>query len=346
MLRRFIVAVLPSLAALAGAFLVSAVIIAAAGNSPIAAFGALLDGAFGSLDSLSEVAVKTCPLLLTGLAVALSFRAGVWNIGAEGQLLMGALAMAALGTRAGQLPPSLDLAVDLALAALMGAAWAGIAGQLKLRRNVNEVISTIMLNFIALGLISYLVQGPLMESGGRYPQTDAILPQLGLPRLAPYRVHLGLLIALAAAASVHVLLFRTVPGYEMRAAGLNATAARLAGIDVNRRVLLALMLSGALGGLAGGIEVSAVTRRLYERFSPGWGFTAIAVGLLGRLSPGGVVVAAFFFGALDAGSNAMQRVAGVSSVLVSVIQATVILFLVALEHGRWLPGPLRQSEDT
>src|SRR5262249_53882300 len=139
------------------------------------------------------------------------------------------------------------------------------------------------------------------------------------------------------AAAVHVLLYRSVAGFEMRAAGLNRDAARLAGIDVSRRLLTALMLSGALAGLAGGIEVSAVTPRLYERFSPGWGFPANAVGLLGRLSPAGVVVAAVFFGALDAGSNAMQRVAGVSSVLVSIIQATVIFFLVALERGRWLP---------
>ncbi|HVO25241.1 MAG TPA: ABC transporter permease [Candidatus Margulisiibacteriota bacterium] len=328
--------VLPSLLALASALIVSAVIIAASGRNPATAFAALLAGAFGSLDSLSEVGVKACPLLLTGLAIAVSFRAGVWNIGAEGQLLMGALALAGLGTHRGRLPAWLDLVSDLALAAAVGAAWAGLAGQLKLRRNVNEIISTIMLNFIALGLVSYLVQGPLMEAGGRYPQTDAILPALWMPRLAPYRVHLGLLIACVAAVALHILLYRTVPGYEMRAAGINPAAARLAGIDVDRRLLMALMLSGALAGLAGAIEVSAVTRRLYERFSPGWGFTAIAVGLLGRLSPAGVVAAAIFFGALDAGSNAMQRAAGVSSVLVSVIQATVILFLVAFEGSRWL----------
>jgi len=340
MTRHLVGSVLPSAVALLGALLVSAGVIALSGHSPLAAFGALLGGAFGSVDSLSEVAVKTCPLLLTGLAIAVSFQAGVWNIGAEGQLLMGALAMAVLGVHGATLPASLDLTADLALAALLGAAWAGLAGLLKLRRNVNEVISTIMLNFVALGLISYLVQGPLMEAGGRYPQSDAILPTLWMPRLVPQlRVHLGILLAIAIAAGLHLLFYRTVAGYETRAAGLNPEAARLAGIDVNRRVLQALMLSGALAGLAGAVEVSAVTHRLYERFSPGWGFTAIAVGLLGRLSPTGVVVAAFFFGALDAGSNAMQRVAGVSSVLISVIQATVIFFLVALERSRFLPTP-------
>ena len=348
-MKHLVLRLLPSLLALLGALIVSGVIIVVAGHSPWLALTAVADGAFGSLDSLSEVAVKSCPLLLTGLAVAVAFQAGVWNIGAEGQLLIGALAMAALGTHGATLPAWFDLGVDLVAAAACGAAWAGIAGQLKLRRNVNEVISTIMLNFIALAFISYLVQGPLMESGGRYPQTDPILAGLWLPRLAPpHRVHLGVVIALLMAGGLQVLLYRTVAGYEMRAAGANPHAARLAGIDVGRRLLLALMLSGGLAGLAGAIEVSAVTRRLYEHFSPGWGFTAIAVGLLGRLSPAGVVLAAFFFGALDAGSNAMQRVAGVSSVLVSIIQATVIFFLVTFERIEWLrdtPPQASRSAD-
>ena len=328
--------VMPSLLAIVVALGVSGAAVLFAGGDPVAAFAALIGGAFGSLDSLSEVLVKACPLLLTGLAVTVAFQAGVWNIGAEGQLLMGALAMAALGARFDGLPAAVGLPLTLLGAAVAGALWAGIAGALRLRRNVNEVISTIMLNFLALFLVSYLVQGPLMESGGRYPQTDAVVPALWMPRFAPpYRVHLGLVIALALAAAVSVLLYRTRAGYEMRAAGLNSAAARLAGIAVDRRILLALVLSGALAALAGGIEVSAVTRRLYERFSPGWGFTGIAVGLLGRLSPGGVVVAALFFGALDTGSGAMQRVAGVSAVLVSVIQGAVIFFLVAFERQRW-----------
>jgi len=338
----------PSVLALAGALAASALIIALAGRDPAVAFGALLDGAFGSADSLSEVALKTCPLLLCGLAIAISFQAGVWNIGVEGQLVMGALAMAALGTHDLPLPAGLTLGVYLIAAAAAGAVWAGIAGVLKVRRNVNEVISTIMLNFVALGLIGYLVQGPLMEAGGRYPQTDAVLPALWMPRLVlGHRAHAGLLLALLIAAGTHLLLYRGVAGYEMRAAGLNPAAARLAGINVDARVFLAFVLSGALGGLAGGIEVSAVTHRLYEHFSPGWGFTAIAVGLLGRLSPAGVVVAAIFFGSLDAGSNAMQRAAGVSSVLVAIIQALVILSLVAIERGRWLPGstPTALRED-
>ena len=335
----------PSIAALLAAVLISGSIVALSGGSPVLAFSALLRGAFGSVDGFSETLVRTCPLLLCGLAIAISFQTGVWNIGAEGQLLMGALTTAWAGSRLA-LPGGVGIPVILIGAAASGALWAAIAATLKVRRNVNEVISTIMLNFIALGLIGFLVQGPLMEAGGRYPQTDAILPALRLPRFAPpLRVHGGLALAVLAVAVVQVLLYRTVAGYEMRAAGLNPAAARLAGIDVARRVFWALVASGAFAGIAGGIEVSAVTYRLYEQFSPGYGFTAIAVGLLGRLRPGGVALAALLFGALEAGSNAMQREAGVSSVLVSIIQATVILFLVAAEHGRWLPKRPAASEE-
>ena len=337
--RGLLAPILPSVLAIVVALAVSAVVVVVAGGDPVAAFGALVDGAFGSLDGLSEVLVKACPLLLTGLAVAVAFQAGVWNIGAEGQLLIGALAMAALGARLGGVPAWVGVPLTLASAAVAGAVWAGIAAVLRLRRAVSEVISTIMLNFIALFLVSYLVQGPLMEAGGRYPQTDAVVETLWMPRFVPpHRVHAGLLIALVLAVGVGVLLYRTRLGFEMRAAGMNAAAARLAGIPVEHRIHLALLLSGALAALAGAVEVSAVTRRLYERFSPGWGFTGIAVGLLGRLSPVGVVVAALFFGALDAGSGAMQRVAGVSSVLVSVIQGTVIFCLVAFERTRWWGG--------
>jgi len=328
--------------ALLVAFIASALIIALAGANPFVALSALAEGAFGSADGWSEVGVRTCPLLLTGLAVTIAFRAGIWNIGAEGQLLVGAAAVAWLGTRLGGLPGWLVMPAVLAAAGLSGAAWAAIAALLKTARQVDEVISTIMLNFVAIGLIGYLVHGPLMEAAGRYPQTDAIAAAARLPRLfAGYRLHGGLLIALAAAGVTYALLFRTVFGYEMRATGLNPLAARLAGFRIARAVVGALTISGALAGLAGGIEVSAITFRLYEQFSPGFGFTAIAVALLGRLHPLGVILAAVFFGALDAGSMAMQRSAGVSSVLVSVIQAAVIFSLIAVEWRRAAIAPPR-----
>ncbi|MEO8601110.1 MAG: ABC transporter permease [bacterium] len=322
------------LVALLTALAVSACLILLAGGDPFAALQALLSGAFGSPDAWSEVGVRTCPLLLTGLAVAIAFRAGVWNIGAEGQLLVGAVMVAWLGTRATTLPAWLLLPAVLCAAAVGGAAWAGIAGVLRTARGVDEVISTIMLNFIAIGLVGWLVHGPLMEAAATYPQSDAVVAAARLPRLfSGYRVHAGALLALAAAAGTALLLFRTVLGFEMRAVGLNPIATRLAGLRTTGALLRALALSGALAGLAGGIEVSAITYRLYGNFSPGYGFTAIAVALLGRLHPFGVVLAALFFAVLDVGSLSMQRAAGVSSVLVSAIQAIVIFTLLALD--RW-----------
>jgi len=327
--------VLPPALALLIALGIGALVIALAGADPWLALGALAQGAFGSADAWSEVGVRTCPLLLTGLAVTIAFRAGIWNIGAEGQLLVGAVAVAWLGTGVGDLPAWLAIPLVLAGAALGGGAWAALAGLLKTARGVDEVISTIMLNFIALGLVGYLVHGPLMEASGAYPQTDAVAATARLPRLfAGYRLHAGLAIALVTAGLTSVLLFRTLFGFAMRAAGLNPVAARLAGLPVTGAVLGALTLSGALAGLAGGIELSAITFRLYDQFSPGYGFTAIAVALLGRLHPAGVILAAVFFGALDAGAMAMQRSAGVSSVLVSVIEAIVIFSLIAVEWTR------------
>jgi len=325
----------PSLLALLLALAISVAVIALAGANPLIALGALAEGAFGSAEGWSEVGVRTCPLLLAGLAVAVAFRAGIWNIGAEGQLVVGATAVAWLGTHVDALPAGLAVPLVLLAAVLAGALWAALAGVLKTARNVDEVISTIMLNFIALGLVGYLVHGPLMEAARNYPQSDAIDAAARLPRLlGGYRVHLGLLVALAAAALTQTLLFRTVFGFAMRAVGLNRVAAHLAGFDITRTLLGALAISGGLAGLAGGIEVSAVTFRLYDQFSPGYGFTAIAVALLGRLQPAGVILAAVLFAALDVGSSAMQRSAGVSSVLVSVMQATVIFSLIAVEYRR------------
>jgi ABC-type uncharacterized transport system permease subunit len=323
----------PAVGALLLALGICALVILLAGGDPWSALCALSEGAFGSPDGWSEVAVKTCPLLFTGLAVAVAFRTGVWNIGGEGQLLVGAIAMAWLGSRPIALLGRLELPIALGAAALAGGIWAGMAGLLKTRRGVNEIISTIMLNFVALGAVGYLVHGPLMEAAGRYPQTDPVVAAMRLSRFVhAYRVHTGLGIALAAALASYLLLFRSVLGYQLRAVGWNPEAARLAGIRIDRCIGISLFISGALCGLAGGIEVSAVTFRLYERFSPGYGFTAIAVALLGRLHPGGVVLAAVLFGALQAGSNSMQRVAGISSVLVSIIQATVIFSLIVFEQ--------------
>jgi len=322
-----------SAAAAAIGLAAGAMAILLAGGNPVAAFAALVDGALGSTHGWSEVAVKSCPLIITGLGVALAFRAGIWNIGAEGQLVAGALAAVWLGTR--PLPIGAAIGVPLALgaAAIGGGLLAALAAWLKSRRNVDEVISTIMLNFIVLGTIGYLVQGPLMEAAGRYPQSDAVLDFARLPRpFTGMRVHLGLLGALLLVPTASYVLFATRYGYVVRAAGANPLAARIAGLPAQRATFAAFVASGALAGLAGGIEMTAVTHRMYESFSPGYGYTAIAVALLGRLHPAGVLAAALLFGILEAGSGSMQRVAGVSAGLVALIQAGVIFALAAIDY--------------
>lgn len=324
------IAILSSFLALLSAMLVIAIGLGIAGISPLAVFSALWAGAAGDAYRLSETAVKACPLLLTGLAVMLALHAGIWNIGAEGQLLLGALATAWVGQYTASLPSGLAILLTCSAALTAGILWAGCAAFLKQQRQVSEVISTIMLNFIAVYLVSYGVHGPLMEAVGQYPQTDPLPMVTTLPRLLPpSRFHLGILLAVVAAVLVWIFLFRTKAGFRLRATGANSVAARFAGIEVEREMMRAFLLSGALAGLAGGIEVSGVTHRVYEKFSPGYGYTAIAVALVGQRSPIGVIFAAFLFGALDAGASAMQRTVGLSSVLAAVIQATVVLFLAA-----------------
>jgi general nucleoside transport system permease protein len=316
--------------AVASAFIVIAGGLWLAGADPLPVFVALMTGAAGNAYRLSETAVKACPLLYTALAVALGLQVGVWNIGADGQLLVGALATAWVGQYTSTLPPSLALLLVCGAALTAGGLWAGVPAILKNTRGVNEIISTLMLNFIAIALVSYCVHGPLMETAAQYPQTDR-LPQVAhLPRLLPpTRLHLGVLVAPLVAVFLWFLLFCTKNGFKLRATGSNPVAARLAGIRVERQIIAALILGGALAGLAGGIEVSGVTHRVYENFSPGYGYTAIAVALVGQRSPIGVIFAALFFGALEAGSGSVQRFAGVSSVLVKVFLAIIILFLSA-----------------
>jgi simple sugar transport system permease protein len=325
-----------ALAAIGVALAASALVLLAAGTDPLRALAALVGGAFGDRFALTDTLLKTCPLLVTGLAVALAFRAGVWNIGAEGQLLVGALAATAVARATGAATFPLPLVAAVLAAAVAGALWAGIAAVLRVRRNVNEIVATIMLNFIAARLVGWAVHGPLMESAGRYPQSDPIPASALLPMVAG-RVHAGVILALLLALATWALLFRTTVGFRWRVVGENPRAARVAGFSPERAVLGAMLASGALAGVAGAIEVLGVTGRLFEQLSGGGGYTAIAVALLARLHPGGVTLAALFFGALAAGSGAMQRVAGVSAVFVAIVQGATLLALLALEAPRLRP---------
>ena len=319
------------LGAAAVALAAAAGLLALIGADPIAALGALAAGALGDRIALENTVVRMGPLLLVGLGVALSFRCGIWNIGGEGQLYVGALAATALVTRGlGAGPGAVSLPLALLVGAGAGALWAGIAAALRVRRGVSEVLSTILLNFIAVLAVAWAVHGPLQEASGAYPQSDAF-PDLARLAVLPgmRRVHLGLVLAAALPFAVWVLLFRSAAGLRLRAVGLSPDAARYAHVSPERETTRVLLISGALAGLAGALEVSGVTGRLFENLASGYGFTAIAVALLARLNPIGVLPAAFFFAALASGSGAMQRVAAVPSVAVQVIEALVILFSVS-----------------
>jgi simple sugar transport system permease protein len=320
---------MPALFAIIIALLAGGGLMALFGYHPVIAYVALFDGAFGSLYGLSETCVKTCPLLITGLGVALAFRCGVWNIGADGQFLVGATLAAWLGVAGSGLPGWILYPVIIIFSFMAGGIWAGVASVLKATRGVSEVIGTIMLNFIALYCVSFAVHGPLMEAKKQFPQSDAVAESVQLSRfLPPTRLHTGVLYALIAAGLLYIILFRTTFGYRIRAVGLNPTASAYAGIDVPFHIIAAMGVSGGLAGCAGVVELLGVTYRLYGDFSPGYGYTAIAVALLGNLHPFGVILAALLFGALNAGAGAMQRTAGVSAVMVSVIQAIMIFTLV------------------
>ena len=301
------------------------------------ALHALWDGAFGSPYAFwSATLVRATPLLLVGLAVALAFRAGVLNIGAEGQLIVGAIA-AAMVALWGDGLPRVVLVPSMAIAGMLaGAGWAGIAGWLRRRFGVLEVISTIMLNFIALASIGWMVRGPLQEPTGVYPQSSTFGIAARWPFLIPgQRLHLGFALGVLLAGAAWFWLTHTASGFRVRIAGAGARAAESAGgVDVARTTFGVFLLSGALAGLAGASEVGGVTWALYEGISPGWGSTAIAVAPLARLDPRWVIASAVLFGAIDAGAAAMQRDAGVPSVIVQVFVALVVLLVLAITHLR------------
>ena len=322
-------------------FLVGSVVILGAGANPLQAYLALVVGAIGNQGSIATTLVKSVPLMLGGLAVALSFRSGVFNIGVEGQIYMGALFAVWAGT-ALQLPAVIHLVVALAFGMLGGSLWSAIPGYLKATRGFNEVVVTIFMNYIAIDLVDYAVQGPLKEPGWNY-QTAAVAATARLPIIWPGTdLHFGLIVALFAAGLVYVLLFHTPLGFRLRMVGANPEAARYAGVKVTRVTVLAMALSGALAGLAGAVEILGVQFRLLSGFSPGWGFDSIAVALVGQLHPVGLLLSALFFAALRTGANSMQTAVGLPVVVVYVIQGlTVLLMMVgtAIQHyGLWRPA--------
>ena len=344
------------------AFLVGGLIVAATGGNPLAAYQGLLCGGLGlacangenTALQISTTIVFFTPLLMTGVAVALPFRAGLFNIGAEGQLLAGSVACTVIGVKFSSLPAPILLPMVLLGGTLAGAVWAGIAGLLKATVGAHEVVTTIMLNYVAQWLVRYLiVGGPLqlphgfsvsspIGAGARLPtflpSGDNSLIVFGLPA-GVYRVHTGLLIALVALAVFAFLLWRTALGYEIRAAGQSQRAARYAGVSVPRTVVVTMLIAGAFSGLAGAIQIAGVDHSLSDKyFNDTTGFDAIAVALLGLGSAVGILLASILFGALHAGGAVMQADAGISGSLVQVVQA-LILFSIAANFLRVLRFP-------
>ncbi|MCU1350629.1 MAG: ABC-type transporter, integral rane subunit [Acidobacteria bacterium] len=308
---------LPALGAAAASLVLLALAALAFGHDPRALLSILVSGSVGSTFALQGTILKSVPLLLTGLAVAIAFRAGVWNIGGEGQFIVGALA-AFVASPAG-------VVVAILAAMLAGAAWASIASAMRLWRNAPEVLTTILLNFIAIHLLGWCVNGPLQETSGQYPQSEAAPP---LATIGATGLHAGVVLAPLAAIAIWWLLYRTAAGLRLRATGFNPFAARWAGINVNHQIVRAMAISGAAAGLAGGIELLGVTHRLFERVAAGYGYSGIAVALLAQLHPLATIASALFFGALTTGAGELQRSAGISSSVATFGQAVVVLMLI------------------
>ncbi len=303
--------------------------------NPITAYSALADGAFGSTFAIAQTLVKATPLLLVGLGICIAFRGGVINIGGEGQIIVGALATTAFTLSLPEAPLIILLPGGLIAAMLAGGLWGGIAGALKARFGVNEILTTIMMNAIAVQLSNFLLRGPMIDPrelvSGTMLAQSARLPELSwLPRLIPQTLlHAGAILALIMAVLVYVLLWRTVLGYRIRAVGLNPDAARYAGIRVPVYQALALLLSGALAGLAGAVEVLGVSHRMMDGVSAGYGFSGIVAALFGKLHPLGAIPASVLFGALLVGADKMQRAVQVPSSLIEALNGLVVLFVVS-----------------
>ena len=315
------------------ALLVGGLLIILAGQNPIEAYISLLNGAFGSISRFSETLVKTIPLLIMGLAISIAFKNGFWNIGGEGQFLAGATLSTWLALSLSGLPPVVLSILCFLAGFIGGAVWGGIAGLIKVHFNVNEVISTLMLNYVALYMVEFLIRGPLMDqtsaisTGMVFPQSALIPASIILPRLIQRtRLHAGLFLAIIVLILVW-LLWRTKIGYEIETSGANKEAARFAGINTNKITILVSLLSGGLAGLVGWNEIFGVHYRLLDAITAEYGFIGIIVALLGGLQPIGVLVSSFLMSVLYVGGNAMERATGISFAVVNVINGTVIVFL-------------------
>jgi simple sugar transport system permease protein len=334
------------------ALAIGGVMILALGKNPIEAYGAMLDGAFGNVPSILRTLTRAVPLMLVAIGICIAFRGGVVNIGAEGQLFVGAISATAFSLASGDsLSSWLFIPLTLLVGFAAGAFWGGVPGFLKAHFRVNEILSTVMMNEIAIQLLLFLLGGPLIdpkeiEQGTRIRQTAQLPEGVWLPRLTDTakdlaqrlgipveiqtsQLHTGIFIAIALAVIVYVLLWRTTVGYRIRAVGQNRDAALYAGISVPTYLLLSLLMSGGLAGIAGAVEVTGLTHRVVEGFAVGYGFSGIVVALFGRLHPLGAIPSAFLFGALLVGAEKMQRSLQIPSATIIGLEGLVVLFVVS-----------------
>jgi general nucleoside transport system permease protein len=368
-LERLFDTLLPFIAVLA-AFAVGTIILLLQGVNPLEAYQAMIVGAFGNKNGLADTLVKATPLLLVGLGIAIAFRGGVINIGAEGQLIVGSLLATFVGLQFGErMPVVLVIIMGLIAGAVMGGVWGAIPGYLKANLGVNEILSTIMMNQIAIQIGFFLLRGPMIDpaevaAGTNIPHSARLPKVIDLPRFTdiakslgfadsaadlglegaskeiygvlvePTRLHSGLIFAIIMAILVYIFLWRTTIGYRIRAVGLNPHASRYAGINVKRNMILSMTLSGAFAGLAGAVEILGLHHRMFEPLavSAGYGFSGIVAALFGKLHPLGMIPSSILFGGLLVGGDKMQRAMQVPQVLIQVILGLVVLFVVSTDY--------------
>jgi general nucleoside transport system permease protein len=328
------------------ALVIGGLIILATGASVVSAYTGLFAGALGSPQAIANTLVEATPYTLAGLAVALGFKCGVFNIGVEGQIIMGSLFSAVAGYAIVGLPGIVHAPLALLCGMIGGALWGAIPGFLRARTGAHEVITTIMLNYVAIRLVDYLIKGPLRDTTSSAPRTPFVQESARLPYLfgADYRLHLGFIIALVMAFVIWWLLNKTTIGFEIRTVGANPDAAQYAGMSVTRNIVLAMSLSGALAGLAGAVTILGLEHNYKAAFTGGYGFDSIAIALLAGSNPLGIIPAAIFWGALRNGAGLMQLQSGISINLINIVQALVIVFIAAPQIVRWIYR-IRGGED-
>ena len=310
------------------ALLLGSILISMSGSDPIAAYAALFEGAFFEYYGIASTLVKMSPLILAGLAVTVPLRAGLFNIGAEGQIYMGALFATMAALFLPEMPGWLHITIASLAGALGGALWALVPALLKAYYKVNEIIVTLLMNYVAINLVSYAVSGPMMAEDAPYPYSDEIPEATFLPQIMERTdAHLGVVIGIAIAIVLFFVFRRSSLGFSLATVGHNAHAARYAGMSVQRHIVVSFLVAGALAGLAGTFEVLGVKYRLFHMFSPGYGYDGVVVTFLAAGNPLLVVIAATFLAGLRSGAGIMQRAVGIDTTVVEAIQGLVVIFV-------------------